>query len=201
MGYSDVCNLHWKVCWVVNCNKHLDLGILFKIRDWTIFVSRIVSKTPLPVICNESALISPEVESLSVHRVCVLELVKDLARVIICYVLSTSASCCIVMLNYTNSIHHFILGGFCLLSKVWILDDFLIDRVEGENFVWRLEGMLRAADVLFIVCSRGEVTCPIWVLVICVGEHVVVLSRPGEIVCEHGIHIHRRSWVDQLNVV
>ena len=193
MRHRDLNNVHNKVGWVVNCDDHLCFGWSL-LRDWAVKISWVGSGAPLPIFSFKPYTLCQVRNNISVNWVNCFESLKDSLGVIISSVLFTCTGDAIVMLDNSHNVEHSLFGlEHCLDLTI---GGCLVYGGQSKKFVWTVEGLRRSSHISFIVRSWREVASPVRVFVICVGEQVIVLRWPLNVLGSDRVDIHRGCGID-----
>ena len=133
------------------------------------------------------------IQNLSEQFVVSLHTSVDFLGIVISHSLLASACYCIVMLVYSHYIEHLVL----LISHVWLScwSSRLLNHFQSIEFVGSVEVVRGSSNVFLVSRSTCEVSCPVRSCVVCIWEHIVVFSRPLDVLRSDGIEILTRSTV------
>ena len=101
-----------------------------------------------------------------------------------------SASGCVVVLVDTQRIPQ--REDFSKMRGKLLFFSIKLESFEGDQVGDGLEGVGSASDVLLTVWSARVESCPNTVCIIGVGEEVVVVHGPLDILRLHCVQVHRR---------
>jgi hypothetical protein len=103
-----------------------------------------------------------------------------------------------VVLHNTNNIHH---SSLSIQHGVNLsVGGVFINTGESKQLVRTVKSVRGITDVLLGISPGSEVSSPVRDIVVRVGEHVIVLGRPNDVLGSESIDIHRGGRVNQLNV-
>jgi hypothetical protein len=103
------------------------------------------------------------------------------------------------MLDYSNNVEHSLFGFKHCFDLT--IRGCLVDSGQSKKFVWAVESLWGSSYISLVISSWREVPGPVWIFIVCIGEHVIILCGPINILCCNWININRWCWVDKLNVV
>jgi len=112
-----------------------------------------------------------------------------------------SSSChCVVMLVDTKNIKHVVPGSHDFIDI--IIGEVLVENLFGVELIGSIVVVRGSSDVLLIVCSRTEVSCPVSIWSVSIWEHIIIFCRELNIILNHSgvksINIHAWGRVEQV---
>ena len=172
----------------MNCNRHFRAFLPLSLTDRAINVCTVCSNAPFPIFRVETCSFSQVLDHFAVCRVDLLKTVPNAINIVCCDTLLSSASYSIVVLDHTHYIKHRCL---CIQHTLNLLVRCIpVECLDTEQLVGIVECVGCSAHIPFIICSGCEIPSPVGLRVISIGEHIVVLCTPNDLIFCDGIDVH-----------